>query len=218
MLGDDIARRKDEIVEDFHHLYYDGFETTWEQTFWRGIKILKCPLDLWVYQEILWDQKPDLVLETGTAHGGSALWFADMLETIGHGEIITIDIEGSSVFPDRPKHGRLTYIQESSTNPELVSRLSRLWAGKNVLVVLDSNHSKSHVLQELRMWSPIVPSGGFLIVEDTNVHGHPVCPEHPEGPYEAVEEFLASNSYFVQVPEMEKFQLTFNPGGFLRRR
>lgn len=217
MIGPDIDARAEQITDDFHRLYYDGFETTWEQTFWKGVKILKCPLDLWVYQEILWETQPDLVFETGTAHGGSALWFADMLESIGNGQVISVDIAGRGIFPNRPDHDRLTYLQHSSTAPDLHRRIMDEWADKNVLVVLDSDHSQRHVAAELRLWSDLVQPGGYLIVEDTNVHGHPISPEHPAGPWEAVEEFLGSDNRFEQDRTREKFRLTFNPGGYLRR-
>lgn len=217
MLSPDITARSDQIIEDFHRYYYDGFERTWERTWWKGVKVLKCPLDLWVYQEILWEQRPDVVVETGTAHGGSALWFADMLESIGHGRIITIDIEGPLAFPNRPTHDRIRYVHGSSTSPEIHGALNSELQGQNVLVVLDSAHNRRHVAAELELWSDLVPVGGYLIVEDTNVHGHPVSPEHPEGPWEAVEEFLQNDARFVRDLEREKFGLTFNPGGYLHR-
>lgn len=214
MLDPDIAARKDQIVEDFHRLYYDGFETTWEETYWHGVKILKCPLDLWVYQEILWAQKPDLVVECGTAHGGSALWFAHMLDLIGNGSVVSIDTAGPDVFPNRPTHPRIRYITGSSTDQKIIDQID---FPENTLVVLDSDHRAGHVHRELNMWHGYVPVDGYLIVEDGNVNGHPVVPEHGPGPSEGVNAFLQHRDDFIVDLGCEKFHLTFNPRGYLRR-
>lgn len=206
------------ITDEFHALYYNGFETTWEQTYWKGVKVLKCPLDLWVYQEILWEQKPDFIIETGTAHGGSALWFADMCDLLHHGQVITIDIAGTDFFPDRPWHPRIDYITGSSIDEDVFHRVYRNVRGFKCLIVLDAAHDKDHVAAELGRWAKLTTPGGSLIVEDTNIHGHPVLPEHVPGPWEAVEEFLAANPTFERDTAREKFRLTFNPGGYLRRK
>ena len=84
-------------------------------------------------------------------------------------------------------------------------------------MILDSDHSQAHVFQELTIYSPLVTKGSYLIVEDTNVNGHPVCPEHGPGPMEAIEEFLKKNKDFVIDGEKEKFLMSFNPRGYLRR-
>lgn len=221
MLSDNDQVRLPEIIEDFQRVYYNDWDRTWENTRWMGHKILKCPLDLWVYQEILWAQKPDVVIETGTAHGGSALWFAHMLDLIGHGQVVSIDICGPKFFPDRPVHPRIRYITDSSTDTDVFEEVSEwVWGGdtiKSTLVVLDSDHSAAHVLRELEMWSLLVQVDGYIIVEDGNVNGHPVVPEHGPGPMEAVKSFLETRSDFVVDDAKEKFMMTFNPGGYLRR-
>lgn len=202
------------VTEAFHRLYYDT--AVWKDTYWLGTPAQKCPLDLWVYQEILHEQRPDLILETGTAHGGSALYLASLCDLLGRGEIVTVDI-----YPieDRPVHDRITYLTGSSTAPEAVSELERLADGReSVLVILDSDHSRDHVLDELRIYSRFVSPGGYLIVEDTNVNGHPVFAEHGPGPMEAVDEFLAETDEFEVDASREKFFMTFNPRGFLRKR
>jgi cephalosporin hydroxylase len=201
------------VTDAFHRLYYDT--AVWKDTYWLGTRAQKCPLDLWVYQEILHEQRPDLILETGTAHGGSALYLASVCDLLGKGEIVTVDI-----YPieDRPAHDRITYLTGSSTAPEIVTELERLAEGRErVLVILDSDHSRDHVLDELRIYSRFVRPGGYLIVEDTNVNGHPVFADHGPGPMEAVEDFLAETSEFEIDPTREKFFLTFNPRGFLRK-
>jgi cephalosporin hydroxylase len=202
------------VTAAFHRLYYDS--TVWKDTYWLGTPTQKCPLDLWVYQEILHETRPDLILETGTAHGGSALYLASICDSLGHGEIVTVDI-----FPieGRPEHDRITYVTGSSTADEVVAEVDRLATGcDRVLVILDSDHSRDHVLDELRIYSRFVSPGSYLVLEDTNVNGHPVLPEHGPGPMEALDEFLAETDEFEIDAEREKFFLTFNPRGFLRKR
>jgi cephalosporin hydroxylase len=207
-----------EIVNAFHRLYFDGPEgagRVQHRTFWRGVQCLKCPLDLWAYQEILHDVKPDLVVETGTHRGGSALFLADMLELAGRGEVITIDIlENDS----RPRHPRIRYVTASSTDQSRIRPLlDARPPGETRLVVLDSDHSKAHVAGELALYAPYVSVGSYLIVEDTNVNGRPVLPDFGPGPAEAVADFLAASRAFVADTAREKSLLTFNPGGYLKR-
>lgn len=205
------------IVRDFHKLYYDSQVRTWGNTFWLGIRAYKCPLDLWIYQEIICHLKPDLIIETGTAQGGSALFMANICDLLGTGQIVTIDV---LPIPDeiRPKHARITYLIGSSTSTEILNQVQekRKKAAK-CLVVLDSDHSKSHVLKELRSYCSLVSKDSYLIVEDTNINGHPVRNDCGVGPWEAVEEFLAENRDFIPDVSMEKFYMTFNPKGYLKR-
>jgi cephalosporin hydroxylase len=210
---------QEEIVDGFHKLYYDSsvFEGTWRNTFWHGVRIVKCPLDLWVYQELLFDLRPDLIIECGTAHGGSALFLANMCDLLGHGEVVTIDIEERD---GRPTHERIEYVRGSTTDPHVVAHVKeRIKSGgeKSVMVLLDSDHSRDHVFDELRIYSDFVTPGSYLIVEDTNVNGHPVEPDFGPGPMEALDDFLKLDRRFTIDHSREKFYLTFNPRGFLRR-
>ena len=138
-----------------------------------GVDAWKCPLDLWIYQEILHELRPALIIECGTAHGGSAGFLASICDLVGTGEIITIDIEAK---PGRPVHPRITYVLGSSTDPEVVATVrARVPTTGNVLVILDSDHSAPHVERELSVYAPMVTVGSYVIVEDTNVNNHP-CP------------------------------------------
>ena len=206
------------IVDAFHRLSYDGPAgegRAHHRTEWMGVPCLKCPLDLWAYQEILAQVRPDLVIETGTHLGGSALFLAHMLDLLGKGEVITIDVLER---PGRPEHPRLRYVTGSSADAALVrSLLDGRPRGETRLVILDSDHAKSHVARELALFAPEVSVGSYLIVEDTNVNGHPVLPDFGPGPHEAVQEFLAGSSEFTVDASREKFLMTFNPGGFLKR-
>jgi len=205
-----------QIVQRFHRLYYElAPHLTWQNTFWLGHRVLKCPLDLWVYQEILNEVRPDLIIETGTAFGGSALYLAHVCDALEQGRVITVDVVAK---PNRPSHPRISYLTGSSVDPEILRHLSAsAKVVDRVLVILDSDHQQDHVLNELNALSGLVTPGSYLIVEDTNVNGHPVDAAHGPGPFEAVELFLAECSDFVVDPEREKFLLSFNPRGFLRR-
>ena len=205
------------VVTEFHRLYFDAraFNMTWRNTQFMGHAILKCPLDLWLYQEILHAVRPALIVETGTAFGGSALYLASICDFLNSGQIVTIDIEARQ---GRPEHPRVTYLTGSSVSPDIVDQVrDRARAGGPVLVLLDSDHSHNHVLAELRAYSDIVTLGSYLIVEDTNLNGHPVEPEHGPGPMEAVETFLEDHREFAHDSAMDKFLLTFNPRGYLKR-
>lgn len=204
-------------MDRFHKLYYDSARTggTWHDTYWLGVPIWKCPLDMWVYQEIIFDVKPDLIVETGTAFGGSALFMSCMLDLIGKGKIVTVDI---NEVPSKPQHERLHYVRGSSTAEEIVDQIRPHVADSDtVMVILDSDHSKEHVLNELQIYNQFVTKGSYMIVEDTSVNGHPVLPDHGPGPMEAVEDFLNVNEQFVVDRSREKFYLTFNPKGYLKK-
>jgi cephalosporin hydroxylase len=210
-----MSDRQDRKTEErFARLYYDD-DATWRATYWQGIHTAKCPLDLWIFQEIIVETHPDLIIEAGTHMGGSALFLATLCDISGRGEVITIDVVDQ---PERPKHQRITYLSGSSTDPEIVEEVSRRAASaERVMVILDSDHTESHVFDELTLLGPLVTPGLYLIVEDTMVNGHPVLPDFGPGPGEAVDRYLAGGAPFVVDRSREKFHLTFNPGGYLRR-
>jgi cephalosporin hydroxylase len=209
-------RAEKRIVSEFHKLYYYGKEKTWKNnTFWLNVPVAKCPLDLWVYQEIINETKPDLIIETGTAYGGSALFLASICDLVNRGRIITIDVEAQA---GRPEHHRIKYLSGSSTSEGVAAELkSMISADARVMVILDSDHRAEHVRKELENYSPMVSVGCYLIVEDTNINGNPVTPLHGAGPMEAVAEFMAQHGNFVVDRQREKFFMTFNPKGYLRR-
>lgn len=208
-------RRRTRIAKRFHRMWYASMVWNGGVT-WEDVVILKNPLDLWLYQEVLFSTRPDLIIETGTAHGGSALFLARILDIIGHGRIITVDTNTAS---ERPVHPRITYVTGSSTSPEVVDGLRREAENSDrVMVILDSDHSAAHVRNELERLSPLVTPGCFLVVEDTNVNGHPARPAHGPGPMEAVVDFMKTSEHrFIADQSMERYFMTFNPRGWLRR-
>jgi cephalosporin hydroxylase len=202
------------IVDQFSRLYYHPGDSTWRQTRYRGLTVWKCPLDLWIYQEIISEIRPSLIVETGTAHGGSALFLADLCATLGRGEVVTIDIRRRA---EELEHERLTKIVGSSVDVAVRDDVVTRANGGPTLVVLDSDHRRDHVLAELRLWSDVVTPGSYLIVEDTNIDGRPVFPGFGPGPAEAVDTFVSEDDRFEIDRSREKFVMTWNPGGFLRR-
>jgi cephalosporin hydroxylase len=207
------ARQQNHVANKFHVIYYDS--GVWQKTTWLGTPVWKCPLDLWLYQEILFTIKPDLIIETGTALGGSALYLASLLDLLGNGQIMSVDIETRE---DRPRHSRITYVHGSSTAPEIIKSMQQFSEDKKaVIVVLDSDHSKTHVIQEMELYGPLVTRGSYMIVEDTNINGHPVLRDFGSGPYEAVEEYLKNHNDFFIDYEKEKFMISFNVHGYLKK-
>jgi cephalosporin hydroxylase len=206
---------RDVIRDQFHRLYYHVSKRTWKDTWYRGVRTYKCPTDMWVYMELIDQLEPGLVIETGTFRGGSALYLADRLETIGAGRVVTVDVNEP---PKPPQHDRLTYLTGSSTDPEIVAAIAAMIPeGAPVLVILDSDHSRDHVAAELEAYAPLVPVGSYLIVEDTNVNGHPAAPDFGPGPMEAVWDFLATDPGFEIDARCERYFLTQNPSGYLKR-
>jgi len=210
----------DDVASAFHIAYYGSAAAggTHRDTYWMGVPARKLPLDLWIYQEILNETRPDLIVETGTNYGGSALYMASMCDLLGTGRVLTVDIKAEGPSGTRPEHPRIRYLTGSSTDPEVVDEVKREAEGaERVMVVLDSDHSEAHVSAELAVYASLVNFGGYLIIEDTNVNGHPVSPDYGPGPMEAVESFLARDSRFEIDQSREKFHLTFNPKGYLKR-
>jgi cephalosporin hydroxylase len=209
-------KRRRRVIDEFHRLYYESPRQTWKNTYWLGVNTYKTPFDLWIYQELISTVRPELIVETGTAAGGSALYLASVCDLLGRGEVITIDTDERE---RRPRHDRVTYIKGSSTEPDVLAAVAERARGRTgVMVILDSDHSCDHVLSELRSYAGFVTPGSYLVVEDTNLNGHPVVAGFGPGPMEAVEKFLRERTEFVTDRDPEKFFFTFNPRGYLRRK
>lgn len=208
-----------ELVEKYfaligRRLITPAFQKVWEysfvqlsQTKWMGIRALKKPQDFWVYQEIIWETRPDLLIETGTCQGGSAMFFASVFDLLGKGRVITIDVDptGSKSL----SHHRITALVGSSVSDSIVGQVKEMVGSSSVMVSLDSNHSKEHVLREMEIFSDFVSPGNYMVVEDTGIKGR--------GPGEAVKAFLKTRQDFVVDKSREKFMITSCHGGFLRK-
>ncbi|HMP61140.1 MAG TPA: cephalosporin hydroxylase family protein [Gemmatales bacterium] len=196
---------------------------------WLGRPIIQYPQDIVAMQELLWQVRPDLVIETGVAHGGSLILYASILELIGGpGLVVGVDIDirphNREAIEDHPLGHRIELIQGSSTAAETLDAVRAMIDGKQtVLVVLDSNHTHDHVLDELRLYAPLVTPGSYLVVFDTAVEHLPAeaCADRPWGPgnnpLTAVRQFLNETSDFVVDAEIEdRLLVTVAPSGYLR--
>lgn len=209
-------RHESVVTANFHRQYHDRWLVrSGMHTYWLGAPMIKTPLDLFVFQEIIYETRPDVILETGTWKGGASLYFASLFDLMGtEGKVVTVDIRPE---PDLPSHPRIHYFTGSSTDPDTISAMTALIdPGDKVMVVLDSDHSKEHVLNELSIYADFVTEGQYLVVEDTHLSGNPVATGKGD-PMAAVQEFLAKDKRFVSDRSREKYRLTFNPRGWLRR-
>jgi len=192
----------------------------WKQLAYRGVRTLKNPLDLWNYQEIIHERGIEWVIETGTRHGGSALFFADLLEARGSpGRVISIDIDHRELQV-RPS----PYLELIAGDSAAADVLSRIRGSLDVergpaFFILDSDHQMAHVLRELEGYVDCMRPRDYLVVEDTCVNGHPVRPDFGPGPAEALARYLGEHPGRL-VPDTAremKFACTFAPGGYFVR-
>lgn len=197
---------------------------------WLGRPLIQVPMDAMAVQEIIWAVKPDLVIETGVAHGGSLVLSASILEMLGQGEVVGVDIEvrphNRQAIESHPLAHRISLIEGSSIAPEIIAQVRARAAGKQkVLVCLDSNHTHEHVLAELNAYADLVSIGSYCIVFDTFVEDMPddyVWTDRPWGkgnnPKTAVWAWLKTHSEFEVDHSMDdKLLITSAPDGFLLR-
>ncbi len=204
--------------------------------FWLGVPIIQAPQDLQALQEIIWETKPELIIETGIAMGGSLIFSASMLalleacDQIEKGEVLGIDIDirphNKKAISDHPMSKKITMLEGSSIAPEIIEKVKDFAKGKKrIMLCLDSNHTHEHVLEELRAYSPLVNVGGYIMVGDTGVEDTPAefqPTERPWGkgnnPKTAVWQFLKENKNF-EIDEVieSKLILTSAPDGYLKR-
>lgn len=205
-----------------YHLWYYR-NGVWDTTTWAGVKTLKSPSDMWNYQEILFSLRPSLVIEFGTRFGGSALFFAAVMRQSGNRfKLLSVDIDAATTS-DKTRHDPdIELLISSSVDPKVAQRIAALrkeYPGP-VFAILDSDHSKAHVLGEMKLLRSVLIAGDYLVVEDTNVNGHPVYPAHGPGPFEAMEEYFREypDDYVRDSAREAKFGFTFATRGFLIRR
>jgi cephalosporin hydroxylase len=202
----------DELVWSFTDAVWRSLP--WERTSWLGRRIETAPTDLLAYQEIIADVRPDWIVETGTDDGARALFLASIAELVEHGQVLSI---GAHETDDLPKHPRLRYLDGTPHERDTVQQAGEIVGGGRAVVVLGSCADRTTTVAEFRAYAPLVPAGSYVVVADTVVNGHPVWPAFGDGPAEAVKQILTLHGEFVQDATMQKYSLTFNPGGFLKR-
>lgn len=200
--------RKVKIVQDFG-LMLNKSNTMLDRNHFQGVRTWQNPFDVWVTQEIIFEVKPDVIVEAGTFRGGSALMWAMYLQQVTPGgRVITIDIQDKRV--PLAKNHRLSkhvdFLLGGSTDPAIVAEVKRRTAGKRVMFILDSLHTKEHVAGELAAYADLVPVGGYIVVQDT-----------PVGAIHAIHEFVENNDDWVVDKGRERLLFTVNVDGFLKR-
>lgn len=200
---------------------------------WLGLPIIQLPADVMVTQEVIWKAKPDIIIETGVARGGSMIFLASMLQLLGRGQVIGVDIEirphNREAIESHPLASRITLIEGPSTNAATLQAVrSHVPPDAKVMVILDSNHSHDHVLSELQSYGPMVTPGQYLVVADT-ILGQMRPDQTPQKraavwepgnePFSALKQYLTETDVFEPDPVVNgKLVLSSSPGGYLIRR
>ncbi|MCH2191196.1 MAG: cephalosporin hydroxylase family protein [Gammaproteobacteria bacterium] len=203
----------DEILRLANIIYFQS--KAYERTNWMGVPAAKCPMDMWIYQELMFALKTDLLIETGTLSGGSALFFAQMFELMGKGQVVSVDI---NLPPTLPQHPRISYLQGSSIDAKVLDQVgSHAEQARSVTVILDSDHAADYKLKELEAYSEFVSRGNYIIAEDSCFDYFPAWPEYGPGPATAVKAFMENRKNFKIDRFPELHLITFAPQAFLKR-
>ncbi len=185
-------------------------------TSYFGVRTFKSPIDAWVYQEIIFETRPDVIIEIGNANGGSTLFLAHLCELLGKGRVIGLDLSHETV-PDRVKeHPRISLIEGDACR-NLAGVEEMVSSDETVLVIEDSSHTYDNTLAVLHTYARLIKPGGYFIVEDSINH-HGLTGGQKPGPYEAIDDFLRDNQDFEIDRAREHFFITWNPKGYLRRK
>jgi cephalosporin hydroxylase len=213
-----------ECVDDFHKLYERN--RIWEKNTWLGIPCWKLPMDAFVIQELIFKTRPTYIIETGTGHGGSALFYASICELIGHGRVASIDNDSEKFNSTLNKWGnlkcadRITFFKGDSVEiAQTIKQMDQI-KDNNCMVILDSWHTMEHVYNEMLVYSELVKSGGYMIVEDSHAAGNPVPWEYDDyGPMGAITKWLhLYGDEWEADYSCHKHKVTFNPRGYLIRK
>jgi len=231
-LSNFIAREKNKNSKQLKNAFNVWLKAHWENRLsyeanWLGMPIIQSAEDIVNLQEIIYDVRPDFIIETGIAHGGSLIFFASLLQLLGKGKVIGIDIDirkhNRILLEKHPMIKRITIIEGDSSSEEIFRKVkSKIPKDSKVLVILDSNHVREHVLKELKLYNRLVSKNSYIIVEDT------IMPQVARYKYaknyykndntkQAVNIFMKNNKNFVVDKAREKLGFTYFPGGFLKK-
>ena len=224
-LDDDIFKKSKDLIYDLDVYDYNYLWT------WMGVPIIQLPADIMATQEVIWKTKPDIIIETGVARGGSLIFMASILEIIGKGKVIGVDIDirkhNRESIEAHPLSKRINLVEGGSVDTDILAEVrSHIRKDSKVMVVLDSDHSRSHVLNECRAYGPMVTQGCYLVVADTLV-GHVEEKDAPTNrsklwfkgndPLSATNDYLKENDRFEIDDEINgKLVLSSSPGGYLK--
>lgn len=215
-----------------HMLQLDPYDYSYLWS-WMGAPIIQMPADVMATQEVIWNTQPDIIIETGVARGGSVLFMASLLQLIGKGLVIGVDIDirahNRDTIEKHPMSKRVTLIEGPSTSDAVLSQIrAKIPNGAKVMVVLDSDHSRDHVLDECRTYGPLVTPGCYMVVADTMI-GHVAEKDSPQNrskswfagnePLSALNDYLTESDLFDVDPVLNgKLVLSSSPGGYIRRK
>lgn len=210
-------------------VHADKYKYTYNFT-WMGRPIIKFPSDMVAQQEIVWRTKPDLIIETGIAHGGSIIFSASLLELLGNGHVVGIDVDirahNRKEIEAHPMSKRITMLEGSSTDPKIFAQVAEMAkSAKSVMVILDSNHTHEHVYNELKLYADLVTVGNYVILPDTFIEFFPkgyYASNRPwdvgNNPWTAMKQFMSERSDFEHDQEpVNKCMITESYDGYLRR-
>jgi cephalosporin hydroxylase len=197
----------DEVKDLFRKVYHHAIKKM-NYCRWKGIAVLKLPQDLALYQKMIWEQKPDFIIETGTKWGGATTFFADLCELNGKGHVISVDIAARAT----PQHKRITYLKGDSKSPEIIAQLQKIVGDKTVMVILDSYHGEHHVMWELHRYSKLVTKGQYMVVEDCYSSQAELT-----GPGRARDWFLKRTKRFKLEKVHETYLFGLSMNGWLKR-
>ena len=216
--GDGLPDRARPIPDDLKSGFVDAFwqSLAWRDSTWLGERVQRPATDLMIYQELIERVRPDWIIETGAENGGRSLFLASICELLGHGQVVSIDVK---LDPKRASHPRITYVEGQAQAAATVSSVRNVvGSSPHALVILGSRPgSNLRIEAEFEAYAEFAPVGSYVVIENTIVNGHPVWPGFGPGPFEASRRILSRHSEFAVDSEMEKYGLTFNPGGFLKR-
>ena len=203
------------VPQDLRLDFIDAFwrSEEWRAATWLGTRTHRAPTDLFVYQQLIERLRPDWIVETRTGTGGLALFLASVCDLLGEGQVLSID---GYPLDDRPEHPRITYLSGDPAAAGTAAEAREIVGAEPRGLVILGGASSSQVKAAFNNYAPFVPVGSYVVVEDTILEGNPVWPAFGPGPRSALPEILDDRT-FVADPDLERFSLTFNPGGFLRR-
>jgi cephalosporin hydroxylase len=215
---DGIPEAPRPIPDDLRTGFVEAFwqSLAWRNSSWLGRSIQTAPTDLMIYQELVEKVRPDWIIETGTLNGTRALFFASVCELLGVGQVVSID---PTVGGDRPNHPRITYLEGRAQDDATVEKVRSLVGptARGLLLLGSRPGSNLRIEAEFEAYHDLVSVGSYAVIEQTIVNGHPVWPGFGPGPLEASKRILARHSEFAVDTTMERYGLTFNPGGYLKR-